>query len=72
MAYSFTSVVIVCIRQGRGRPHFTKYTDIDDNAVIAYVSAKSRTLADDSFACRPLHFIYISNNAFYLTQYLIQ
>ena len=35
MAYSFTSVVIVCIRQGRARPHYTKYTDIDDNAVIA-------------------------------------
>ena len=45
--------VIVCIRQGRARPHYTKYTDIDDNAVIAYVSAKSRTLADDSFACIP-------------------
>jgi hypothetical protein len=43
----------VCIRQGRARPHYTKYTDIDDNAVIAYVSAKSRTLADDSFACIP-------------------
>ena len=34
MAYSFTSVVIAYIRQGRERPHYTKYTDIDDNAVI--------------------------------------
>ena len=46
--------VIVCIRQGRGRPHYGNTQDIDDNAVIAYISAKSRTLADDSFAGRRL------------------
>ena len=59
MTYSFTSVVIVYIRQGMGRLIIKNTRDIDDNAVIAYISARSRTLADDSFACRPLHFVYI-------------
>ena len=50
MAYSFTAVVIVCIRQGRGRPHYTKYTDIDDNAVIAV--KKAEMARADNHSCQ--------------------
>ncbi len=49
MVYSFSTCVIVCIRQGRARPHYTKYTDIDDNAVIAVKKAEMARADNHSF-----------------------